>query len=109
MLEDKVSRLEQELRSERETIQVLAAGNNNTPRTCHEIHDNDPSLTSGMYWIDPDGQGVGDAPISVYCDMSTGKKTKRKDFENLRIVFSLKLFKKCAQDRLSFHTIVNHQ
>jgi hypothetical protein len=78
MLEEKVSRLEQELQSERKTIQVLASGNNNTPRTCHEIHDNDPSLTSGMYWIDPDGQGVGDAPIFVYCDMSTGKKTKDK-------------------------------
>jgi hypothetical protein len=77
-LEEKVGRLEQELRSEKETIQrLLAAGNNNTPRTCHEIHDNDPSLASGMYWIDPDGQGVGDAPISVFCDMSTGTNIKR--------------------------------
>jgi hypothetical protein len=25
-----------------------------------------------MYWIDPDGQAVGDAPIYVYCDMISG-------------------------------------
>jgi hypothetical protein len=31
-----------------------------------------------MYWIDPDGQGVGDAPISVFCDMSTGKKNTKR-------------------------------
>jgi hypothetical protein len=31
-----------------------------------------PSLQSGMQWIDPDGQGVGDDPIYVYCDMTSG-------------------------------------
>jgi hypothetical protein len=25
-----------------------------------------------MQWIDPDGQGIGDDPIYVYCDMTTG-------------------------------------
>jgi thiamine kinase-like enzyme len=25
-----------------------------------------------MYWIDPDGQGVGDDAIFVHCDMTTG-------------------------------------
>jgi hypothetical protein len=44
------------------------------PRTCREAHQADPSLTSGMYWIDPDGQAVGDDPIYVYCDMNSGKK-----------------------------------
>lgn len=83
LLEEKVGRLEQELRSEKETIQrLLAAGNNNTPRTCHEIHDSDPSLASGMYWIDPDGQGVGDAPIFVFCDMSTGSTVISHDSES---------------------------
>ena len=42
------------------------------PRTCREAHLADPSLTSGMHWIDPDGQAVGDDPIYVYCDMISG-------------------------------------
>ncbi len=46
--------------------------NNEIPRTCHEVRLLDPSLSSDMYWIDPDGQNVGDAPIYVYCDMRTG-------------------------------------
>jgi hypothetical protein len=32
----------------------------------------DPSLPTDVYWIDPDGQDVGDDPIQVNCDMSTG-------------------------------------
>ena len=42
------------------------------PRTCREAHLADPSLTSGMHWIDPDGQAVGDDPIYVFCDMTSG-------------------------------------
>ena len=41
-------------------------------RMCRELRASDPSLTSGMHWIDPDGQGVGDDPIYVYCDMTNG-------------------------------------
>ena len=41
-------------------------------RTCKELYQADPSLKSGMYWIDPDGQGIGDDPIYVECDMTTG-------------------------------------
>ena len=41
-------------------------------RTCHETRLADPSLASGIYWIDPDGIGAGDDPISVYCDTTTG-------------------------------------
>ena len=44
------------------------------PRTCRELRASDPTLTSGMHWIDPDGQGVGDDPIYVYCDMTKGTK-----------------------------------
>ncbi len=44
------------------------------PRTCRELRAIDPSLPSGMHWIDPDGQGVGDNPIYVYCDMASGMK-----------------------------------
>ena len=42
-------------------------------RTCHETRAANASLASGMYWIDPDGRGVGDDPIHVFCDMKTGK------------------------------------
>ena len=41
-------------------------------RTCHEVRAANSSLPSGMYWIDPDGQGVGDDPINVACDMTSG-------------------------------------
>ena len=44
------------------------------PRTCRELKAMNPSFASGMQWIDPDGQGIGDDPIYVYCDMSTGWK-----------------------------------
>jgi hypothetical protein len=44
------------------------------PRTCRELKAMNPSFASGMQWIDPDGQGIGDDPIYVYCDMSTGRK-----------------------------------
>ncbi len=43
------------------------------PKTCLEARTSDPSLESGMYFIDPDGQGRGDDPIYVYCNMTTGK------------------------------------
>jgi hypothetical protein len=42
-------------------------------RTCAEIRSMDLTIPSGMQWIDPDGQGVGETPIYVYCDMTTGK------------------------------------
>ncbi|EFX87112.1 hypothetical protein DAPPUDRAFT_312655 [Daphnia pulex] len=35
-----------------------------------------------MYWIDPDGQGVGDAPIYVYCDMAKGSTAIPHDSES---------------------------
>ena len=41
-------------------------------RTCSHIRAALPSQISGLYWIDPDGQGVGDDPIYVYCNMTTG-------------------------------------
>lgn len=45
---------------------------NGNYRTCNEIRLADASLPSGMYWIDPDGNGVGGSPIYVYCNMTTG-------------------------------------
>jgi hypothetical protein len=69
ILAEKVSRLE--MRNERETSRQLA-GRSAILRTCREIRAADPSASSGMYWIDPDGQGVGDDPIYVHCDMASG-------------------------------------
>ena len=43
------------------------------PRTCQEMQSADPSLQSGNYYVDPDGTNIGDAPINVYCNMSTGR------------------------------------
>ena len=59
-----------------------------TLRTCSEARAVDPLLDSGMYWIDPDGQGVGDDPIYVYCDMTTGR------LYNYLTRHHIKLFKK---------------
>ncbi len=50
-------------------------------RTCRETRAADPSLGSGMYWIDPDGQGVGDDPIYVYCNMASGSTEILHDTE----------------------------
>jgi hypothetical protein len=54
-------------------ISMRSTGRSGSPRTCRELHASDPSLPSGMHWIDPDGQSVGDDPIYVYCDMTSGK------------------------------------
>jgi hypothetical protein len=53
-------------------VQSTDSNKSGTPRTCKELRVIDPSLPSGMYSIDPDGQGVGDNPINVYCDMTSG-------------------------------------
>jgi hypothetical protein len=55
-------------------ISIQSNGRSGIPRTCRELRAADPSLSSGMHWIDPDGQGVGDDPIYVYCDMTSGQK-----------------------------------
>ena len=86
-LKSKVIRLEEkdlqqellikELLKEREVLTAIgerSVGRSvSFPRTCRELRASDPTLTSGMHWIDPDGQGVGDDPIYVYCNMATGK------------------------------------
>ena len=42
------------------------------PRSCVEARTADPSLPSGSYYVDPDGTNIGNDPIYVYCNMSTG-------------------------------------
>ncbi|XP_032784058.2 uncharacterized protein LOC116921819 [Daphnia magna] len=84
VLETKVSRLEAKVKKQDSLLAVLKKGHkplkdnvdinehrrhNATLRTCHEIHVANPSYPSGMYWIDPDGQGIGDPPIHVHCYM----------------------------------------
>ncbi|XP_046462614.1 uncharacterized protein LOC124208790 isoform X1 [Daphnia pulex] len=81
VLEQKVARLELALENERvvnsksifkyvDAVNAQSGGKSGSiHRTCREAHLADPFLTSGMNWIDPDGQGVGDNPIYVYCDM----------------------------------------
>ncbi len=66
---------------------ILSSGKSGIPRTCREFRAANPSIASGMQWIDPDGQGIGDDPIYVYCDMSTGK------LRHFKIYFFLKLNK----------------
>jgi hypothetical protein len=74
-------------------------------RTCAELRATDRSIPSGMQWIDPDGLGVGENPIHVYCDMSTGKL-------NLFFCLSRKknqkfIFTSHKKDRPQFYMIVN--
>jgi hypothetical protein len=67
---------------------IKSNGKSGIPRTCRELRAVNPSLASGMQFIDPDGQGIGDDPIYVYCDMSSGK------LRNFHVIFyfiSLKL------------------
>lgn len=72
-MEEKVLRLEL---AASETKAKQAQTRNAMFRTCSEARTVDPSLSSGMYWIDPDGQGVGDDPIYVNCDMATGRERR---------------------------------
>ena len=65
-------------------IKTQAEMRNAIFRTCKELSQADPSLKSGMYWIDPDGQGVGDDPIYVECDMATGKRNSTFTLKNYR-------------------------
>jgi hypothetical protein len=86
ILVENVSQLQLALHHERQTSSKLVTSINvndrsnqlaverTVARTCQEAILADSSLNSGMYWIDPDGQGYGDAPIYVYCDMSKGKR-----------------------------------
>ena len=47
------------------------------PRTCHDLKMLNVTM-SGNYFIDPDGPFSGDYPISVYCDLNSGRTFSRK-------------------------------
>jgi hypothetical protein len=76
---------------------IQSNGRSGIPRTCRELRASNPSLSSGMQWIDPDGQGIGDDPIYVYCDMSTGKL--RRPF----YLFLLKIKLNSASNRIDIN------
>ncbi len=84
-------------------ISIRSTGKSGSPRTCRELQATDPSLSSGMHWIDPDGQGVGDDPIYVYCDMTSGQIVKFSIKEKYDLIHYLSIKK----DRPQFYTIVN--
>lgn len=42
------------------------------PRTCFDARELNPALPSGFYWIDPDGESIGEDPINVFCNMTSG-------------------------------------
>ena len=69
-LEEAVANLEKKMSAHEGIIDKLKTPN---PKSCDTILQSDSSKESGMYWIDPDGQGQGDRPIYVYCNMSTGQ------------------------------------
>lgn len=55
----------------------IPPGHKALPRTCLTAQLANPLLTSGLYWIDPDGPAFGEEPIRVYCNMKTGKVTHK--------------------------------
>ena len=66
------------LRNQRSNVAIESQSTENKEstvyRTCQELRSNDPLLPSGIHPIDPDGQGAGDGPIYVYCNMTTGER-----------------------------------
>lgn len=72
-LKQQISRLESIVPLAKAAAAAVAPVNF-SPRSCQEALDSGlPEYKdSGMYWIDPDGLGIGDGSIYVYCDMTTG-------------------------------------
>ncbi|XP_057371856.1 uncharacterized protein LOC130692794 [Daphnia carinata] len=79
-LQEKIQRLESILHSNFQSLNTAVF----SPRTCQEARDSGlPEFSqSGMYWIDPDGVGIGDGSIYVYCDMTTGITAVGHDSES---------------------------
>lgn len=76
-LKSQVHRLETLLSKPPVDFNYPAAG----ARTCEELRSSDKTLASGLYWIDPDGLGSGDAPIHVFCNMTSGSTSILHDSE----------------------------
>ncbi|EFX87243.1 hypothetical protein DAPPUDRAFT_97326 [Daphnia pulex] len=89
-MEVKVSRLEMEdarlkalleLKDRQQEILVEKREGAPSSELVEKLRAADPSASSGMYWIDPDGQGVGDDPIYVHCNMASGSTAIPHDSE----------------------------
>ena len=51
---------------------LTALGTKEAPAVnCKDLLTKAPISKSGVYWVDPDGSGQGDAAYQVYCDMTT--------------------------------------
>ena len=67
-------------------------------RTCHEFYSaykeivkhegnsSQPVMESGHYWIDIDGQGFGEPPLYVYCNMTDGIRTSFKFYVQIELI-----------------------
>ncbi|XP_046645845.1 uncharacterized protein LOC124336186 [Daphnia pulicaria] len=73
---------EQSLTTTSGSRNIPSAGKSSIARTCRDLRATDPSLPSGMYWIDPDGQGIGDDAIYVQCNMTSGSTSVPHDSES---------------------------
>ena len=74
-LEVTVTRLEEKIKHQERLLEEYYSAEQQATkihRTCHEARAADLSFDSGMYWIDPDGEGVGDDPNYVHCNKTTG-------------------------------------
>ena len=78
ILELKVEKLETELEDLRSNVESFLQ-NGIQFKSCVEMRQANPFLKSGFFWIDPDGHGIGDDPINVYCDMDKGIQVVSND------------------------------
>ena len=67
----------QQKTEERLSILEDLSRTNTILRTCEELRSNGVN-TSGTYLIDPDGQDIGEKPISVHCEFTNEGKTFTK-------------------------------
>lgn len=56
---------------------------------------------SGLYWIDPDGVGVGMGPVEVWCDMRSGHTRVGHQYHDQEAV----LVTKCQEPGCSVHKV----
>ena len=66
-LKDSIKRLLTEVADLRSSMKLSERAQSYMARTCHELMNADPTLESGLYYIDPDGWNTGDVPIQVHC------------------------------------------